>query len=73
MPLEPGSSKEVISKNIREFHGGQTYQNTKRKFGKATADKQAVAASFSEARRSSKASPSKSSKGKSNKGRFGTV
>lgn len=52
MPLKRGSSKKTISENIREFHTGDTYARTKAKFGKARADKQAVAASLSEARRS---------------------
>ena len=52
MPLEKGSSKSTISRNIAEFHGGPTYERTKAKFGKAVADKQAVAASLSEARKS---------------------
>jgi len=43
MPLEPGRSKETVSKNISEFHKGKTYAHTEEKFGKAKADKQAVA------------------------------
>ena len=46
MPMLPGKSQATISKNIREFHGGPTYEHTKEKFGKGTADKQAVAASM---------------------------
>jgi aminoglycoside phosphotransferase family enzyme len=51
MPLKPGSDRNTISANISEFHHGATYERTKEKFGKATADKQAVAAAMSNARR----------------------
>jgi hypothetical protein len=51
MPLKPGGSKETVSQNISEFHTGKTYAHTKGKFGKAKADKQAVAVALSEARR----------------------
>lgn len=54
MPLEPGKDQKTISKNIREFHGGETYSRTKKKYGKKKADKQAVAASLSNARRNKK-------------------
>ncbi|MDE2022462.1 MAG: hypothetical protein KGI71_06140 [Patescibacteria group bacterium] len=43
MPLKKGKGKKVASKNISEFHKGKTYKKTKAKFGKETADKQAVA------------------------------
>ncbi len=46
MPMKKGSSKRTISKNIAEFHTGKTYQKTRAKFGKETADKQAVAAAY---------------------------
>jgi hypothetical protein len=51
MPLKPGSSKRVVSSNIREFHGGPTYEHTKSKFGKKRADAQAVAVALSSARK----------------------
>jgi hypothetical protein len=51
MPLHSGSSKAVKDRNFHEFHQGPTYAHTKRKFGKKRADKQAVAAVLSNARR----------------------
>jgi hypothetical protein len=50
MPLKAGKSKKTISSNIGEFHTGKTYAKTKKKFGKAKADKQAVAVVMSKAR-----------------------
>lgn len=52
MPMKQGKGRKVISKNIAEFHGGKTYEKTKSKFGKETADKQAVAAAYAAARKS---------------------
>jgi hypothetical protein len=52
MPMAKGKSKSTISSNIREFHTGKTYARTAAKFGKKTADRQAVAAAMSQARRS---------------------
>jgi len=51
MPLKKGKSQKVISENISEFHKGGTYAKTKAKFGKKTADDQAVAAAMSTARK----------------------
>ncbi len=51
MPLRKSKSKKAVSENIREFHKGKTYGRTKKKFGKETADKQAVAAALSTQRR----------------------
>jgi hypothetical protein len=48
----PMKSKKA-GKNIAEFHHGSSYAHTKKKFGKARADKQAVAAGFSAARKAS--------------------
>jgi hypothetical protein len=39
--------------NISEFHHGGTYARTKNKFGKARADKQAIAAGMNAARKAS--------------------
>lgn len=52
MPLKKGSSRATVSSNISEFHNGPTFAKTKKKFGKAKADKQAVAVAMSEARKS---------------------
>jgi hypothetical protein len=54
MPLTKGSSKKTISKNIKEFHTGKTYASTAAKFGKAKANKQAIAIAYSEARKGKK-------------------
>jgi Family of unknown function (DUF6496) len=54
MPLKRGKGKKTISSNISEFHSGKTYAATKAKFGKAKADKQAVAVALSTARKSGK-------------------
>ena len=51
MPLRPGSSPSTISQNIEEFHHGKTYTRTRAKFGKARADRQAVAVAYSKAGR----------------------
>ena len=39
-----------VGNRIREFHSGKTYAKTKAKHGKATADRQAVAAAMSSKR-----------------------
>lgn len=54
MPLAKGRSKKTVSKNISEFHKGGTYARTKKKFGKAKADKQAVAVAMATKRKSRK-------------------
>ena len=48
MPLTPGSP---VSETIRELHGGDTYARTAKKFGKADANRQAVAIALSNARK----------------------
>lgn len=52
MPLQSGSSQAVISHNIKELHTGNTFAKTEKKFGKAKADKQAIAIAESNARKS---------------------
>ena len=52
MPLKAGKSPKTVSTNIAEFHTGKTYAATKAKFGKKTADKQAIAAAMSKKRES---------------------
>lgn len=52
MPLQKGSSQQVVSNNIRELHSGNTYAKTAAKFGKDKANKQAVAIALNEARSS---------------------
>lgn len=59
MPLQKGTSRRTVSSNIREFHTGKTYARTRRKFGKKTADKQAVAAALRQQRESQRAKRTK--------------
>jgi|1185.fasta_scaffold227776_2 hypothetical protein len=54
MPLIPGKGKETLSRNISEFHKGETYKRTLKKYGKKKADAQAIAVAESQARRSKK-------------------
>lgn len=51
MPLREGNSPKIVSQNIREFHTGKTYAHTLSKFGKAKANKQAIAVALSTARK----------------------
>jgi len=51
MPLKSGSSKAVVSENIREFHHGPSYAHTESKFGKKDADRQAIAVAMETARK----------------------
>jgi hypothetical protein len=53
-PLTKGKSKEVISKNISEFHKGKTFAKTTKKFGKAKANAQAIAIAMKEAGKTKK-------------------
>ena len=50
MPLKEGTSRDTVSSNISEFHGGSTYAHTKAKFGKKKADAQAVAVALDKKR-----------------------
>ena len=52
MPLKPGKSQKVVSKNIKEIHSGPQYQKTKREHGAAVANKQAIAIAESKKRES---------------------
>lgn len=51
MPIKKGKSQKVISSNIKELHKGKTFKKTAKKFGKAKANKQAIAIALSEARK----------------------
>lgn len=52
MPLKTG--KKNVGSNIKELHGGPRYAENVKKFGKAKADKIAVAAAESASRRKPK-------------------
>lgn len=51
MPLTPGTGH--VGQNIREFRTGKTFAATESKFGKARAEKQAVAVALHEQDQSS--------------------
>lgn len=63
MPLEPGSSQKVVSKNIKELHTGKTYAKTSAKFGKERANKQAIAIALDTARKYGKKAKKKAKGG----------
>jgi hypothetical protein len=52
MPLKAGKSQATVSKNIQEIHKGPRYEKIKRKHGKETADKAAIAAAMQKRRES---------------------
>jgi hypothetical protein len=52
MPLKSGKSKKVVSENFHEFRHGKTFAHTAKKFGKAKARKQMIAAVLSTKRKS---------------------
>jgi len=54
MPVIKSAKKSVVGKNIKEFHTGKTYAHTLAKFGKAKANKQAIAVALSTQRRARK-------------------
>ena len=47
MPGRKGAKN--VGANIREFHKGKTFKKTAKKFGKAKANKQAIAVGFAQA------------------------
>lgn len=51
MPFKSGGSQKVIGENIKEFHKGPSFAKIEERHGKATADKVAIAAAESNARR----------------------
>ena len=51
MPLVPGEGH--VGDNIREFRTGKTFRHTEEKFGRARAEKQAVAVALHEQDKSS--------------------
>lgn len=53
-PLKKGTSQKTISANISELHKGKTFAKTAKKFGKSKANKQAIAISLSQAKKSKK-------------------
>ena len=70
MPLKKaskGSSKKakrkIASMNISEMHHGKTYAKTMKKFGKAVANKQAIAAGMHAAGLSKRKKATKKKKG----------
>jgi len=51
MPLQPGHSQKIISRNIRELHDGPQFERTRQKFGAKTANAQAEAIALTQARK----------------------
>ena len=55
MPLIKSAKKEAVGKNISELHKGPQFKQTAQKFGKARAEKQAVAVALETQRAAKKA------------------
>lgn len=51
MPLIKSSDNKAVGKNIKEFRTGKIYQKTKKKFGAAKANKQAIAVALANQRK----------------------
>ena len=51
MPLTKGGGKKAVGKNIKELHKGPRYAANVKKFGKAKANKIAVAAAENASRK----------------------
>lgn len=51
MPLLPGRTKKIISRNIRELMHGPRHARNKRKLGATKAQKIAIATAFANSRR----------------------
>lgn len=45
---------ESISDDIREFHKGETYSKTRKKYGKDKANRQAIAVAYSSKRKNNR-------------------
>lgn len=54
MPLTKSPSKKAVGSNIAEFHQGPTFASTASKFGKGTANKQAIAVALDIQRKAKK-------------------
>lgn len=59
MTLASGTSKRVISANIRELHTGKTYKQTRKRYGAKKANDQATAIAMKKAGKARKRKKSK--------------
>lgn len=54
MPMEKSDSKGATERNFHEFRHGKTFKRTAKKFGRAKARKQMIAAVLSNKRKAAK-------------------